>query len=239
MANCPKFHAINKIIWSSMQKYSLYILPFFTTLLYNNSVFAADFANIQSCTLKKDGKIIKSSEICLNHSSMAQGVYSGSLLWEDDSVSYYEGDFNNSLIDVVVDGRKAVRSDFSSGYCFTYLDDKSQLCVFDQAQKANVAFLASCTYYQENQVIKSNHFCAVQIKTSKGLINGRILWNDGKTTHFKEIRNSNLTLNVVVDKREVIQSNIGIETCFTFLDDRSRICIESRENFNPLNPEPH
>jgi hypothetical protein len=43
-----------------------------------------------------------------------------------------------------------------------------------------------------------------------------------------------ISANATIDNRRAVHSLIGKESCFTFLDDRSRICIEFREDFNPF-----
>jgi hypothetical protein len=58
------------------------------------AVYASDSAFIYSCSFIKKKEVIKPSGICLVHISMSQGVYSGSILWEDNTMTTYEGDFN-------------------------------------------------------------------------------------------------------------------------------------------------
>jgi len=87
---------------------------------------------------------------------MAQGAYGGSILWEDNTVTTYEGDFNISAIDVMVDNRPALRSDHpqGKGYCFTLLDNESQLCLYETEQKSYFPFFASCSFYQQGKLVR-------------------------------------------------------------------------------------
>ena len=199
------------------------------------AVYASDSAFMYSCSFIKKKEVIKPSGICLVHSSMAQGVYSGSILWEDNTVTTYEGDFNISAIDVMVNNRPAVRSDNpqGKGYCFTLLDNESQLCLYETEQKSYFPFLASCSFYQQGQLVRSDPFCAGVMKVSQGIMFAKILWN----SDYVNIVNMNvneISANATIDNRRAVHSLIGKESCFTFLDDRSRICIEFREDFNPF-----
>lgn len=199
------------------------------------TVYAADFAFIYSCSFIKNREVIKPSGICLVHSSMAQAVYGGSILWEDNTVMTYEGDFNRSAIDVMVNNRPALRSDHPQGkeYCFTLLDNESQLCLYETEQKSYLPFLASCSFYQQGKLVRQAPFCAGLMKVSQGMMFAKILWN----SNYVNIVNMNvneISANATIDNRRAVHSLMGKGSCFTFLDDRSRICIEFREDFNPF-----
>jgi hypothetical protein len=207
----------------------------FLFLINPVTAYAADSALIYSCNFIKKEQAIKPSGKCLVHSSMSQGVYSGTILWEDNTVTIYEGDFNISSIDLMVNNRPAIRSDNpqKKGYCFTLLDDESQLCLYETEQKSYFPFLASCSFYQQEKLFKSNHFCAGIMKVSQGIMIAKILWNDNHV-NIVNININEVSANATIDNRRAIHSLIGRESCFTFLDDKSRICIEFLEDFNPF-----
>jgi hypothetical protein len=105
--------------------------------------------------------------------------------------------------------------------------------LYETEQKSYFPFLASCSFYQQGQLVRSDPFCAGVMKVSQGIMFAKILWN----SDYVNIVNMNvneISANATIDNRRAVHSLIGKESCFTFLDDRSRICIEFREDFNPF-----
>lgn len=78
--------------------------------------------------------------------------------------------------------------------------------------------------------MKVSYACMKQIKN---LI--YLFWH----SNYVNIVNMNvneISANATIDNRRAVHSLMGKGSCFTFLDDRSRICIEFREDFNPFAP---